>query len=512
MSGAPSIHRKSAPLFSALHREDDERPFGFKKLSEAHRRREKMRNNIYRRTQGLVMWLMVLVLFATPALAQTKISYHSNKYSTADDVQVGRQAAAEAEQQLPIMRDQEVQYYLERVGQRLVSAIPPEFQHPEFRYYFKVVNARDINAFALPGGPMYVNRGMIEAARTEGEMAGVMAHELSHVALRHGTAQATKAQKYSILAGVAGIAGAILGGPAVGQIGQAAVGTYFLKFSREYETEADILGAQILARAGYDPRDLANMFRTIQQQGGSGGPEFLSSHPNPNNRYERINQEAAMLRVENPIRNTEEFASIQRYLRGQGRAPTMAEIARSGQRYPTEGGGSNYPSGNVGGRVSYPSTRYRTFNGGNLFSLNYPDNWRELSEGQTSVWFAPEGAYGQVQGQAVFTHGVNVGVAQSQGGNLRQATDAFISTLAQGNGNLRQQGGYQRGTINGRNALAINLTNVNEATGRPEIITIYTTLLRNGQLFYMIGVAPQNEYRNYQATFRNVLSSIRLND
>ena len=69
------------------------------------------------------------------------------------------------------------------VGQRLVAAIPSEFQHPEFQYYFKVVNARDINAFALPGGPMYVNRGMIEAARTEGEMAGVMAHEISHVAL-----------------------------------------------------------------------------------------------------------------------------------------------------------------------------------------------------------------------------------------------------------------------------------------------------------------------------------------
>ncbi|HKR01732.1 MAG TPA: M48 family metallopeptidase [Pyrinomonadaceae bacterium] len=467
----------------------------------------------YRRTQGFVMWLVALVLFASPVLAQTRISYHSNKYSAADDVQVGRQAAAEAERQLPIMRDQEVQYYIERVGQRLVNAIPSEFQHPEFRYYFKVVNARDINAFALPGGPMYVNRGMIEAARTEGEMAGVMAHELSHVALRHGTAQATKAQKYSILAGVAGIAGAILGGPAVGQIGQAAVGTYFLKFSREYETEADILGAQIMARAGYDPRDLANMFRTIQQQGGSGGPEFLSSHPNPSNRYERINQEAAMLRIENPVRNTEEFASIQRYLRGQGRAPTMSEIARSGQRYPTEGdSSSNYPSGNIGGRVSYPSSRYRTFNGGNLFQVSYPDNWRDISESQSSVWFAPEGAYGQVQGQAVFTHGVNIGVAQSQGGNLRQATDYFIQSLAQGNGNLRQQGSYQRGTINGRNALAITLSNVNEATGRPETITIYTTQLRNGQLFYMVAVAPQSDYRNYQTAFRNVLGSIRLND
>src|SRR5919198_1147404 len=91
-------------------------------------------------------------------------------------------------------------------------------------------------AFVMLGGPMFVNTGMIIAAKNEGEMAGVMAHELSHVALRHGTAQATKAQKYSILAGILGVGGAILGGPAVGQILQGGVGVYFLKFSREYET------------------------------------------------------------------------------------------------------------------------------------------------------------------------------------------------------------------------------------------------------------------------------------
>src|SRR5215218_4078588 len=305
--------------------------------------------------QTLIAWLTLVAISVMPfsALAQTQIKYHSNKYSVQDDIKLGRQAAQEAEQQLPIMNDRDVQYYVERIGQRLVEAIPQEFQHPEFRYFFKVVNARDINAFALPGGPMYINRGMIEAARTEGEMAGVMAHELSHVALRHGTAQATKAQKYSVLSGIGAIAGAVIGGApgaVIGQGSQVAVGAYFLKFSREYETEADLLGAQIMARAGYDPRDLANMFRTIQQQGGRGGPEFLSDHPSPSNRFERINQEAAMLRVENPIRETAEFTRVQQRLSGGGRAPSMAEIARSGQRYPTQGGEypSNYPSGNIG--------------------------------------------------------------------------------------------------------------------------------------------------------------------
>ena len=264
-------------------------------------------------TKWLILQIaLAIVLMPLATLAQTQIKLHGNKYSPQQDVRLGRQAAAEAEQQFPLLRDSEVGAYVERVGQRLVAAIPPEFQHPEFRYYFKVINASDINAFALPGGPMYVNRGMIEAARNEGEMAGVMAHELSHVALRHGTAQATKAQKYNILAGILGIGGAIVGGPAgaAAQIGSQGVGVYLLKFSREYETEADLLGARIMANAGYDPRELANMFRTIQSQGGGGGG-FLSDHPSSADRYARINQEAQSLRVNTAMRNdSREFYGI----------------------------------------------------------------------------------------------------------------------------------------------------------------------------------------------------------
>ena len=123
---------------------------------------------------------LVLLLMPLAAFGQTKISYHKNKFKPEDDVRLGRQTAAEAERKLQVIPDPQLTAYVERVGERLVAAIPQEFQHPEFHYYFKVVNAREINAFALPGGPMYVNTGMIQAARTEGEMAGVMAHEISH--------------------------------------------------------------------------------------------------------------------------------------------------------------------------------------------------------------------------------------------------------------------------------------------------------------------------------------------
>src|SRR6266550_4092624 len=157
---------------------------GDQRLSTVDTEEEMIRKNS-NGMQRLLAWLVVLAVFAMPVsvFAQTQIQYHSNKYKPTDDVKVGRQAAAEVEQQMPILNDNEATNYVSRVGQRLVNNIPQEFQHPEFQYYFKIVNARDINAFALPVGPMYVNRGMIEAAHNEGEMAGVMAHEWTHVAL-----------------------------------------------------------------------------------------------------------------------------------------------------------------------------------------------------------------------------------------------------------------------------------------------------------------------------------------
>lgn len=469
----------------------------------------------YGATQRLMATLMAVALFAMPAslIAQTQIKYHSNKYKITDDVKLGREAAQQAEQQLPILNDSQVAGYVSQVGQRLVSSIPSQFQHPEFQYYFRVVNARDINAFALPGGPMYVNRGMIESARGEGEMAGVMAHELAHVALRHGTAQASKGQKYGTAAGILGILGQVIGGPAgaAAQIAGQGIGVYFLKFSREYETEADILGAQIMARAGYDPMDLANMFRTIEQQGGGSSGGFLSSHPSPANRYARIQQEARMLRVENPIRDTRDFEQVQARLRGMGRAPSMEEIARSGQRYPTGENTGNYPNNAPRGRVEYPSRNYQNYDlfGGGL-RVSVPNNWRQLPSGD-SVWFAPEGAYGQHQNQAVFTHGVNLGVAQTQSRNLQQATTEFLNSLAQGNRSLQQRSGLQRTTLSGRAGYTASMTNVNEATGQAEIVTVVTTQLRDGRLFYMIAVAPQNESGTYQTAFRNILRTIQLN-
>jgi hypothetical protein len=437
------------------------------------------------------------------AHAQTPIKTHGNKFSPADDVKLGREAAGEAEKKLQLVNDPQLGSYLERVGERLVAAIPPEFQHSEFQYSFKLVNAKEINAFALPGGPMYVHTGMIEAARTEDEMAGVMAHEISHVALRHGTAQVTKAQKYSMLSGILGMGGQIMGGPigSIAQMGAQGVGVYLLKFSREYETEADLLGARIMAQAGYDPRELANMFKTIESQGSSGGPGFLSDHPSPKDRYAKINQEAQMLKVNTTATgNSHDFVAAKQRL-----------SSGAGQMLASNSGAGGSKTANQmappSGHAEAPSTRVKAYDKG-VFSVNIPENWRALEE-QNSVWFAPAGGYGSANGQNVFTHAVNFGVGQSRSRDLQQATDEFVKAITQG-GNLRARGGYESLQVDGREGRLISFDNVNEATGKPELVHIITTQLRNGELFYMIAVSPTDEFQNYQSTFSSILRSLRL--
>ena len=217
-----------------------------------------------------------------------------NLFSAQQDVQIGRQAAAQAERQLPMLRDGQTESYVNAIVRRLAAAAPG----PEFRYQAKVVNSSEINAFALPGGYMYVNRGLIQAARNESELAAVLAHEMAHVAERHGTEQATKA--YGAQAGV-GLLGQLLGGrdhrlgipeQIIGSLGLNAL---FLKFSRGAEEEADRVGLQMMARAGYDPMAMATFFDLLaaQQRSNPGAvAQFFSSHPAPANRAAKARQAA----------------------------------------------------------------------------------------------------------------------------------------------------------------------------------------------------------------------------
>jgi len=465
------------------------------------------------RTRLLLVPVLSAVVAASSA-AQTHIEPHKNSYSPKQDVELGLQASREVRQQMPMLNDQRTEDFAERIGDRLVEAIPAEYRQPEFRYSFDVVNLREINAFALPGGPMFLHRGMIEAAKSEAEVAGVMGHELAHVILRHGTAQATKGQKFQIGAMAGQVLGAILGGrtgAVVSQGSQLGLGTWFLKYSREYEREADLLGAQLMARAGYDPRAMASMFETIERQGGGGGPEFLSDHPNPGNRVQAINREADMLRVQGNRGNAGEIQAVQARLRELPRAPTSAEVARSRQG---QQGPQRAPVGTSGRneRVEPPSGDFRTYQPGDFLRISVPANWEQVGAGNT-VTFAPRGGYLQADnGQSAFTHGIEVGVTRANGNNLQQQTEQLLQSFARSNPELRRQGGYSRANIGGRQGLTTTLSNVSEVTGENEAVNLSTVQLSDGSVLFLIGVAPTDEARTYLNAFSRIRQNLELAD
>jgi hypothetical protein len=440
---------------------------------------------------------------------QTVVTEPPNNYKPSDDVQLGQQASAEVRRQLPMLNDGVVDEFIDSLGEHLVDNIPKQFDHPEFRYSFDVVNLREINAFALPGGPMYLNRGMISAARTQGEVASVLAHEISHVALRHGTAQATKAKPYEIGTIAGAILGSIIGGRTgaiVAGVTEFGLGAHFLKFSREYERQADILGSHIMADAGFDPREMASMFQTIQKQGGSGGPEFLSSHPDPGNRAAAINKEAALLQVRNPVRDSSAFNQTKARLGQMPAAPTTEQATR------TRAGRTTAPSS--GGvldsrRVPAPSSTYTTYTEGDLFRISVPSNWRELPAND-SVTFAPDGGYGDAEGQGIITHGIMIGAVANESHDLRTASDELIASLRQGNPSMGRPSAYAGATMAGRRWLRTLVSNRSPGTNQDERLAIYTTQLSDGNLFYAVGVAPVSVFTQYETVFRRVLGSIQF--
>jgi Zn-dependent protease with chaperone function len=470
------------------------------------------RINSRNRQSALLAAVLASLTIAGSAAAQTKITAPKNSYSPQQDVELGRQAASEVRRQLPLLNDERTENYVEDIGQRLIEQIPAEFRQPAFRYSFDVVNLRDINAFALPGGPMFLNRGMLQAAKSEGEVAGVMAHELSHVILRHGTAQATKGQKFQIGAVAGQILGAIVGGrtgSVIAQGSQFGLGAYFLKYGREYERQADLLGAQLMARAGYDPRQMAHMFETIERQGGNRGPEWLSSHPNPGNRVEAINREAESLRVARSSASSSEFQSMRARLDRMPAAPTTQEVASR----QAGNGNRRQPVGHTAREVEPPSGSWRTYQPGDFMRLSVPGNWEQIGGASGTVTYAPEGGYYRDQdGASTFTHGIEVGVARGDGGNLQQQTEQLLQGFARSNPNLRRQSGYSRASIGGRQGITTTLSNVSDVTGETEAVNVSTVQLRDGSLLFLVGVAPADESRTYLNAFGRVRESVRLAD
>ena len=205
--------------------------------------------------------------------------------SVNDEIQLGRSAQQEVRKKVPALTDQTVVQYVSRVGRQLAARAGG----PRYPYTFSVANYRELNAFALPGGPVWIHRGILHAAANESQLAGVLAHEVAHIAQRHAADQITK---QLVANGLLGLLGAVLGndpgGARTAQIGaRILAGGYMLKFSRDDERDADRVGAAMLRQAGWDPHGLPDFMDTLRREQGrdpSTVEVFLSSHPAPADR------------------------------------------------------------------------------------------------------------------------------------------------------------------------------------------------------------------------------------
>src|SRR6266542_3187391 len=393
-----------------------------------------------------------------------------NLFSPEQDVQIGRQSAQQILTETPMLDDPEIEGYVQQLGSKLASKAAGE----RFPYQFRVVATREINAFALPGGYLFVNAGAIAAARNEGELAGVMAHEIAHVALRHGTNQASKARLaqagLGILGGIAGAGENSDLGQAVEAIGGIGANMLFLKYGRAAEKEADLEGARIMAEAGYDPRDMANFFNTLEARGGQRVPEMLSDHPDPGNRVKYISDDSRLRRI--------------------GEDPTDIEL---GARPP---------------RPSAQSNSYQPNDGS--FAVQVPANWDTLRASDSELIFAPKGAYGKYKDNLMVTHGIFIGVRDARQPDLQSATEAFVQQKVESNQDFQIVQEPQQIDFGGQDGYYAVISGPSAINGVVEVDATYTTVAADGRMFYIITIAPEDEAGVYRPAFEKIIRSLRL--
>ncbi|HUF74042.1 MAG TPA: M48 family metallopeptidase [Gammaproteobacteria bacterium] len=477
------------------------------------------------------IWLATLMAVSTgTVLAQTQFKQGFNLFSVEQDLEIGRQSSIEAERQLPILDNRSIEDYINEIGERLAAVAPGA----NFPYQFKIVNASDINAFALPGGYLYLNRGLIEAAQSEGQLAGVMAHEMAHVALRHGTNQASKA--YMAQGGLSLLAGLLREedhstDQQIAAIGGFGLNTLFLKFSRAAEEQADVTGVQMMAAAGYDPADMADFFVILAQtQDREPGKvaQFFSSHPAPSNRSARINEEIALLRV-NETRPVGGFAEVQSELSGMRPAPSMQQIA-DGQSAPSRESRPARSDRSVPEiRVEGPSDEFETYvQRDELFEIGYPSNWNVYEPAQGyGVTIAPEGGLvdaGSVEMDIVsgvivnhyapLADDVRDGRAYIDGDtSLVHATNDLVAHILGVNPNLDLvRDSERRSRIDGADSISVVLSGRSPVTRQEERVTVFSREIPDDHVIYALFIAPEQDYRQLNETFNRMISSLRVSN
>ena len=418
-----------------------------------------------------------------------------NLYSKFTDMQIGQAAAFQVKQQYRTVDDSFLQEYIKRCGERLAAA--PEARQSGFSFNFTMLNVPQVNAFALPGGPMFIFTGLLNATENEAQLMGVMAHEMSHVILRHGTHEASKARLVNLSAMLAGAAAG--NGSAMGELARMGLGvggnSLILKFSRDAESEADLLGSHLMAEAGYNPIEMARFFEKLAANG-SQGLQFFSDHPNPDNRERAIEAEIRGLPQRDYTAQAGDFA----------RARTSAALILAGG-VPAHGGGS----------ASAPAILPRAWDSfrGPRFSVSYPSEWKVESNGTSSGFrIAPTDGLMQAANRSVqVASGVVLAYFSPAygAGDLNIATLELVNYLHEDSPALQLSFAPQRHVrLNGADGLMTSLLN-RGPRGDPEA-DVLVTVIRPQGLFYVLCVAPGPDFPRLQAVFQQVLGTIRFSE
>jgi len=472
------------------------------------------------------VWLLVagqLAAQQTPELPNPGNAPMSRE----QQIQLGFKAASEVYQQMPVMPDNSPEtQYVRQIGERLESVIPKQYSWP---FEFHVVSSKEINAFALPGGPMFVNLGAITAAGSEAELAGVMAHEMSHVYMQHSAKMMKQNAAPSIIAGLGQIVGSMIGGVggALASMGaQLGGGMLSLKYSRGDEAQADAVGAIIMYRAGYDPRALARFFERLESDTGKGGPQFLSDHPNPGNRQEAIMNEVSKWPQKQYIENSPGFTRVQQEAKQAKSysAQQIADGAKSGEwaRLNQQNGavfkapaGVNVPtptSAAQGRPVSWNAIAPAQMVQSDLgpISISRPGNWQVSQDQQSGgITIAPRAG---VTGNAI-GYGVVINGAQANG-NLDQVTSNIVRSLS-GGSDLHQISDAQPisvGGVRGRSVMMESTSPFPTATGnsQKERDWLVTAPASDGSVVYLVFVSPASDFERLRPTFENMMRSARF--
>jgi Zn-dependent protease with chaperone function len=448
--------------------------------------------------------------------------------------QLGLQAMGEVYKQMPVLPDSSPEtQYIQHLGKKLAGVIPADRSWP---YQFHVIPAADINAFALPGGPIFVNLGTIQAADNEAELAGVLAHEMSHVYMQHSAKQAPKATVAQI---IAGLAGAVLPQSGLGNLGrmgiQIGAGTMLMKYSRADEAQADSTGAIIMYRAGYNPKAMADFFQKLEQKYGSGGPQMLSDHPNPGNRQAAIQQEVRNWPPKNYNANSGEFPQVKQdatklkaysaqEIANGAKAGTWEQQNRKNNVVPAsapsssnQGSGAGSGSGSGTGEdatdVAFkqikPSGNFAQHEGQG-YAVSYPDNWKVNGDQNTTIIAPPSGT-----SDTGIAYGVVLGTKPDIGGSsLDDATRQLAEGLAQDNPGMRASGEPKSIDVNGTQGRSLELLGNSplQLNGKPlqERDLLVAVPRAQGGLVYLVFISPDRDYNQLHPTYQKMLDTFQV--